>query len=278
MTEADDAARAESEHIERFLFEVYASTGFDFRDYAMASMRRRIESFMMSERVSSLPELSARGASDDECLRRFVLAVTVHSTTMFRDPGFYRAVRQCVVPLLHSYPYVRVWHAGCSTGEEAMSFAILLEEEGVYDRCRIYATDLSDTALERAKSGIFPLGSMREYTQNYLKSGGNQEFSQYYTAHHGHALFEPRLLRNVIFAQHNLVTDGSFNSFNLVLCRNVMIYFNRALQNRVHELLYESLDSFGVLALGDKESLRFSPKESRYEVLHERAKLYRRVR
>jgi chemotaxis protein methyltransferase CheR len=267
----------ESDELSHFLGELHTATGFDFRDYALASMRRRVASFMRAEGVERIAELRVRARTDRECMARFILSVTVHSTSMFRDPVFFRTLRESVIPILRSYPFIRIWHAGCSTGEEAYSLAILLEEEGISPRCRIYATDVSEAALARAKSGIFPLAAMREYTKSYLKTGGAQEFSKYYVAHDDHALFHPALAQNIVFAQHNLVTDGSFNSFQLVLCRNVMIYFNRDLQNRVHELLYSSLDSFGILALGDKESIRFTPREDSYEVLDQRAKLYRRV-
>jgi chemotaxis protein methyltransferase CheR len=196
---------------------------------------------------------------------------------MFRDPGFYRAFRQKVIPLLQTYPFTRIWHAGCSTGEEVYSLAILLYEEGLYDKCRIYATDLSEAVLQTAKQGLFPLGAMKEYTENYQKAEGKAAFSEYYTARYDHALFRPALRENIVFAPHNLVTDGSFNEFNVILCRNVMIYFNRALQDQVHGLFYKSLGRLGVLALGRKESLRFTPEEPHYQVLDEVERLYRKV-
>jgi chemotaxis protein methyltransferase CheR len=193
---------------------------------------------------------------------------------MFRDPHFYRAFRSKVIPFLRTYPFIRIWHAGCSTGEEVYSLAILLQEEGLYERCRLYATDMNEVVLKQAKAGVFSMGRMQDYTQNYLQAGGRRSFSEYYTAAYDHVVFHPFLKENVIFAQHNLVVDGSFNEFNVILCRNVMIYFNQALQARVHQLLYESLAKFGVLALGDKESLRFTPHESQYEVWERRTKLY----
>jgi chemotaxis protein methyltransferase CheR len=167
--------------------------------------------------------------------------------------------------------------AGCSTGEEVYSLAILLQEEQVYDRARIYATDINESVLERARSGVFPLDKMREYTQNYIKSGGTQAFSEYYLAKYDGAQFQRSLTENVVFAQHNLVSDHSFNEFNVIVCRNVMIYFDRTLQDRVHRLFFESLMTFGVLGLGHKESIRFSPHESDYEVLAPNEKLYRKI-
>jgi chemotaxis protein methyltransferase CheR len=181
------------------------------------------------------------------------------------------------VPLLRTYPFTRIWVAGCSTGEEVYSLAILLQEEGVYERTRIYATDINESVLDRARSGVFPLDKMREYTQNYIKAGGTHAFSEYYLAKYDGAQFQRPLTENVVFAQHNLVSDRSFNEFNVVVCRNVMIYFDRTLQNRVHELFYESLASFGVLGLGHKESISFSPHEESYEELDAREKLYRKI-
>jgi chemotaxis protein methyltransferase CheR len=193
--------------------------------------------------------------------------LTVNVTSMFRDPGFYRALRESVVPVLRTYPVVRIWHAGCSTGEEVYSLAILLREEGLYPRCRIYATDMNEKVLRQAQAGIVPLGTMRENTRNYIASGGRRPFAQWYTSTPEGAVLDPALRENVVFALHNLATDTSFNEFNLVLCRNVLIYFSRPLQDRVHRLLASSLVRFGFLALGSKETVRFTSEESRYEEL-----------
>jgi chemotaxis protein methyltransferase CheR len=179
--------------------------------------------------------------------------------------------------VLRTYPFVRIWHAGCSTGEEVYSMAILLEEEGLYARSRIYATDINEVVLQAAKSGIYPIDKMKEYTENYVRAGGTQAFSDYYTAKYDGAIFNSALTRNVVFSQHNLVTDRSFAEFHVILCRNVMIYFDRKLQDRVHSLFYESLVPFGYLGLGSKESLRFSKYETCYEQIDAREKLYRRV-
>ena len=196
---------------------------------------------------------------------------------MFRDPSFYVAFREHVVPLLRTYPFIRVWNAGCSTGEETYSLAILLEEEGLYDRSRIYATDFNSDVLGRARAGELPLDRMQEYTQNYQRAGGKSDFSAYYSVESGFARLDDRLSEHVVFAQHNLASDRSFNEFNVVLCRNVLIYFSRDLQRRVHRLFYDSLARFGVLGLGQKETLRFTDLEDRYEELDPLEKLYRRV-
>lgn len=280
---ADKAERTERTGLEAVEMElllegVYRRYGLDFRNYAYASLRRRVRGFAEDEQVSTVSGLLERVLHERACLERFVRALSVHVTAMFRDPTFYAAFRLKVVPLLRTYPFVRLWHAGCSTGEEVYSMAILLEEEGLYDRCRIYATDLSEPVLEQARSGVYTLAMMKEHTLNYQQAGGKRAFSDYYTVEFGHVRLRPSLRDHVVFAQHNLVSDGSFNEFNVILCRNVLIYFNRSLQQRVHGLLYESLGMFGVLGLGRKESLRFTPQEPSYAAIDERERLFRRVR
>ncbi|HMG94932.1 MAG TPA: CheR family methyltransferase, partial [Gemmatimonadaceae bacterium] len=183
-----------------------------------------------------------------------------------------------VVPLLRTYPFIRIWHAGCSTGEEVYSMAMLLREEGLYDRSRIYATDINEVVLKRAKAGIFPLERMQEYTDNYMRAGGKRSFSEYYTAKYGGALFDQSLTKNVVFSQHNLVTDRSFSEFNVILCRNVLIYFDKTLQSKVHSLFYDSLAMFGVLVLGSKETPRFMAHEECYEQIAAPQKIFRKVR
>jgi chemotaxis protein methyltransferase CheR len=254
---------------------VYRHYGYDFRDYSMASLRRRVRHLLRDEGLATVSGLQERVLHDPQCLQRLVVALSVNVTSMFRDPRFYKALREGVVPLLRTYPKVRIWHAGCATGEEAYSFAVILEEEGLYDRCHIYATDMNDAVLKRAAAGEVALRGMRENTANYLASGGRRAFASFYTAVGDRAILHPSLRRNIVFAQHNLVTDGSFNEFNVVFCRNVLIYFNRELQARVHRLFYQSLVRFGFLALGAKETVQFSPHQAAYEDLGER--IYRKV-
>jgi chemotaxis protein methyltransferase CheR len=256
---------------------VFRQYGFDFREYAPASLRRRVWRRVYAEGLSTISALQNRLLHDPACMERLLLDLSINVTSMFRDPGFYSAFRQKVVPMLRTYPFTRVWIAGCSTGEEVYSIAILLEEEGLYDRTRIYATDINEAVVERARAGVFPLDKMREYTQNYINAGGSRAFSEYYLAKYDGAQFQRSLVDNVVFAQHNLVSDRSFNEFNMIVCRNVMIYFDRALQERVHRLFYESLVTFGVLGLGHRESIRQSPHEDRYEELDPAEKLYRKV-
>jgi chemotaxis protein methyltransferase CheR len=263
--------------VDLLLEAVYRRYGFDFREYAPASLRRRLWRRVHAEGERSIAGLMERLLHDPPAMERLLLDLSINVTAMFRDPAFYVAFREKVVPLLRSYPFTRIWVAGCSTGEEVYSLAILLQEEGVYDRARIYATDINESVLERAKAGVFPLDKMKDYTQNYIRAGGRQAFSEYYVAAYDGAQFQRSLIENVVFAQHNLVSDRSFNEFQTILCRNVMIYFDRTLQNRVHRLFYESLATFGVLGLGHKETINFSPFESHYEELDVNERLYRKV-
>jgi chemotaxis protein methyltransferase CheR len=256
---------------------IYQYYGYDFRNYAVSSLKRRIHSFMRLQGIENISALQEHLLHNPTYLEKFLLSLTVNVTSMFRDPSFYLAFRKQVVPLLRTYPFIRIWHAGCSTGEEVYSMAILLQEENLYHRCRIYATDTNEKVLQNAKSGIFPLKMMQEYTQLYLRAGGKQSFSEYYTAAYDHAIFRASLRENVIFAQHNLAIDSSFNEFNVIFCRNVLIYFNQVLQKRVHTLFHNSLCSFGILGLGKQESLRFTSYEQYYEEIAKGEKLYRRL-
>jgi len=268
----------EALEIELLLEGIFRRYGFDFREYAPASLRRRLRRRMDGERVRTVSALQARVLHDPVVMERLLLDLSVNVTAMFRDPSFFLAFRSKVVPLLRTYPYTRVWVTGCSTGEEVYSLAILLAEEGLSERTRIYATDINQVVLDRARLGVFPLEKMREYTQNYIRSGGTRAFSEYYVARYDGALFARALVDNVVWAQHNLASDAGFNEFNVVSCRNVMIYFDKPLQEHVHTLFYESLAVFGVLALGQKESIRFSPHEGAFEELDESEKLFRKVR
>jgi chemotaxis protein methyltransferase CheR len=264
--------------IELLLEGIYRHYGFDFRSYAYASIRRRLWKRIEAEGLATVTALQERVLHDQDMMEKLLLDLSINVTAMFRDPRFYIAFREQVVPLLRTYPFIRIWHAGCSTGEEVYSVAILLEEEGLYERARIYATDINDVVVQRAKSGIFPLERMQEYTENYISAGGKRSFSEYYTAKYDGALFDPALLRNIVFSQHNLVTDRSFAEFTVILCRNVLIYFDRKLQNQVHRLFYDSLATLGILCLGSKESLKFSDFEQCYEAVSPTDKIYRKVR
>jgi chemotaxis protein methyltransferase CheR len=252
--------------------------GYDFRHYARASITRRIRRNMQEVGVNSVSALQHRLLHDPAAAMGFVASISVHTTSMFRDPEVYRVLRHDIIPLLRTYPFVRIWHAGCSSGEEVYSLAILLEEHGLYDRCRIYATDISDVMLERARQGIFPVRAMQEYTRAYLRAGGTADFSSYYTADHEHAVIRKALRRQLVFSQHNLVSDWVFNEFHLILCRNVLLYFDDTLRQRAHDLFDASLSRFGVLVLGKKESLRFTQHAEQYRELVEGSRIYRRLR
>ena len=264
--------------LELLLEGIYRRYGFDFREYAPASLRRRVRRRMHGEHVGSISALQELVLHDPAVMERLLLDLSINVTAMFRDPSFFLSLRENVVPLLRTYPFTRIWVAGCSSGEEVYSLAILLDEEGLAERVRIYATDINEAVLEQARLGVFPLDKMREYTQNYIRAGGTQAFSEYYVARYDGAQFSRSLVENVVFAQHNLASDAAFNEFHVIVCRNVMIYFDKSLQEHVHGLFHESLARLGVLALGQKETIRFSPHEESYEVLDAAEKLYRKVR
>ena len=257
---------------------VFRHYGFDFRSYAFSSVKRRLWKRIHAEGLKTISQLQDRVLHDPDALERLLLDLSINTTAMFRDPTFYLRFREKVIPVLRTYPFVRLWHAGCSTGEEVYSMAILLQEEGLYERCRIYATDINEAVLQKAKSGIFPLSTMQENTSNYIAAGGTGTFSDYYTARYDYAIFRPALRDHVVFAQHNLVTDSSFNHFNVIFCRNVLIYFNNALQDRVQQLFLQSLEMFGILGLGKKESVKYTGVADRYEEVDAEERLYRRVR
>ncbi|MGE5519428.1 MAG: CheR family methyltransferase [Candidatus Dadabacteria bacterium] len=246
------------------LFEVY---GYDFTNYSKASLKRRIDRLFVLDKFPSFAEFRFRIKSDEAYLKRFVEEITVNVTEMFRDPSFYKVIRTEVLKILATYPLIRIWHAGCSTGEEVYSMAILLQEANLLHKSLLYATDLNPDVLDRARAGIFPLAFMKQYSENYILSGGLHDFSSYYTAKYDRVIFDAKLSKKMIFATHNLVCDRSFNHFQLILCRNVMIYFDRPLQDKVLKLFDDSLDPLGFIGLGAKETLRYSPVANNYSQL-----------
>jgi chemotaxis protein methyltransferase CheR len=280
-SDSDAVAAPEREleqlEIELLLEAVYRRYGLDFRQYAQASLKRRLYRRLHAEGLLTLSQLQDKLLHDPPAMERLLVDLSINVTSMFRDPSFYVAFREKVVPALHTYPFTRIWCAGCSSGEEVYSLAIVLQEEGLYDHTRIYATDLNEHVLQRAREGVFPLDRMKQYTQNYIRGGGKRDFSQYYTAAYDSVVFARSLTENVVFAQHNLAMDRSFNDFNAILCRNVMIYFDKALQDHVHSLFYESLETFGILALGHKESINFTRFADRYEAIDLDERIYRKI-
>jgi len=257
---------------------IYKQYGYDFRDYSFASMKRRIKKSVEEEGLKTIAGFLEKVLHDTSCMTRFLDTVSINVTAMFRDPEFFMAFRNRVIPELKKYPFIRIWHAGCSTGEEVYSMAILLKEEGLIEKTRIYATDMNDRVLKEAKEGIFPLKRMQEYTNNYLAAGGTSSFSTYYISKHNSVIINNEIKNKIVWAQHNLVTDGSFNEFDIIICRNVMIYFNEELQNHVHKLFYESLAIPGFLVVGSKENLRFSPHEKCYMDVDLKWKIYRKTK
>lgn len=255
------------------LLELY---GYDFTNYSKASIKRRINRLFVLDKFPSFAEFRFHLRHEANYNKRFVEQITVNVTEMFRDPLFYKALREQVFPHLGTYPFIRIWLAGCSTGEEAYSVAIVLKELNLFNKSLLYATDINPEVLEKAEKGIFPLSQMKQYSENYILSGGKQEFSSYYSANYNLAKFDESLKSKMIFSTHNLVSDHSFNQFQLILCRNVLIYFDKDLQAKVFNLFDESLENLGFLALGTKETLRFSSIASNFKQLNSE-KIWRKV-
>lgn len=267
-----------NEALHELLTILHNTYGYNFSDYSRASLMRRVKRFMQEAKVKSFYDLKYYLTNDKSVFEYFLQSLTVNVTEMFRDPEFYRAIREKVIPVLASYPIIKIWHAGCSSGEEVFSMAILLHEAGLLKRSKIYATDINPMNIEKAKKGILPLGVIKDYVGSYVKAGGQHDFATYYTARYDNAIISKELRENIVFSQHNLVTDQVFNEFQLICCRNVMIYFNKNLQNRVIHLFYESLSNFGYLALGIKESLLFTDIRNKFEEVSRHEKIFRRIR
>lgn len=267
----------DNEELTHFLASLEKKYGYDFKNYSKTSFKRRITKYLTEHHYSSFAMLAKDLLFHEEVFVDFLNNITVNVTEMFRDPWFFKKLREQILPQLASYPFIKIWHAGCSTGEEVYSTAIILKELGLLDRTRIYATDINYNVIQRAKEGFIPLSAMKDYTQNYIQSGGKAEFSNYYKAGLQHAVLDEQLRKTVTFSFHNLVTDQSFNEFHLILCRNVLIYFDRDLQNNVIKLFTESLHTLGFLALGTKETISFTDSAANFEVVDKETKIYRRI-
>lgn len=255
------------EQVEILLSDVLEHYGYDFTGYSRASLKRRLLRLFGLDKHVSFAEFRFKIVDDPTYFKRFVEQITVNVTEMFRDPAFYKTLRTKVLPQIGTYPFIRIWLAGCSTGEEAYSIAILLKELNLLHKALIYATDINPTVLEKAGQAMFPLSHMKQYSENYIASGGQNEFSSYYSANYSLAKFDEELKSKIIFSTHNLVSDHSFNEFQLILCRNVLIYFDRGLQFEVLQLFDNSLEKLGYLALGTKETIDFSPIVKKYKRL-----------
>jgi len=257
--------------------ELFDKYGYDFTNYARASLKRRLQRLLVVDRFPSFAEFIYKVKNDVDYLSHVVQELTVNVTEMFRDPSVFQTLRKHVLPVLATHPIIRVWHAGCSTGEEVYSMAILLEEANLLHKSLLYATDINASVIENIKKGIFPMSQMKEYSENYISSGGKKDFSAYYTAKYDWAKFDEKFNSRMIVATHNLVSDRSFNEFQLIFCRNVLIYFDKALQDKVLTLFDESLEKLGWLVLGSKENLRFSPIAKKYTQLENTEKIWRKV-
>lgn len=264
------------QEIEVLINDVFEYYGMDFSGYSQASFRRRVNRLIQLDGFENFSEFLSKVRSDPDYFKHMVEEITVNVTEMFRDPLFYKVLRTEILPILATKPFIRLWHAGCSTGEEVFSMAILLKEANLLHKSLIYATDLNAVVLDTAKKGIFPLQMMKQYSENYMASGGEKDFSHYYTANYGLAKFSEELLEKMVFSQHNLISDTSFNEFDLILCRNVLIYFDNELQERALRLFDDSLSKLGYLALGTKETIKFSHLKSRFQQL-DKEKIWRKI-
>lgn len=269
---------SETIETELLLEAIFRKYGYDFRNYSRASLKRRISNILTSSKMENLAAMQHKILYDKKFFDSVLLDLTVNVTEMFRDPTFYRALREKVIPVLRTYPFIKIWHAGCATGEEVYSMAILLHEEGLLSKTVLYATDIDDKVLKIAREGIYPLNRIKEYTQNYQKADGSGYFSDYYTAKFEAAIMDSSLKKNIVFSQHNLVTDGIFGEMNLVICRNVLIYFDRDLQNRVLQLFHDSLTRKGILCLGSKETIKFSTVKDLFTEYDGKEKIYKRIK
>jgi chemotaxis protein methyltransferase CheR len=266
----------QEEEMAGLLEAIFHKYGHDYRQYSRAHVKRRIGNHMIHGGYRSVGELLDGIMADQSKAAALLQELSITVTEMFRDPEFYRTLREKVVPLLRTWSHIRVWHAGCSTGEEVYSMAILLKEEGLYDRTRIYATDLNRVALEKAQEGIYPIAAVREYARNYQRTSPKGEFTDYCIANYGSAIMDRSLKKNIIWAEHNLVTDSDFAEVQMILCRNVMIYFDRELQQRVHRMFHHSLVNGGILCLGAKESIEHTEIRHNYSVVDRRSRIYRK--
>jgi chemotaxis protein methyltransferase CheR len=260
--------------VDLLLEALFRRYGYDFRSYARASVDRRIRQFLSARELTHISELIPLVLQDEDLFSELAQRFSIAVTEMFRDPFVYRAVREKVVPMLKTFPFVKIWHAGCATGEEVYSLAIVLSEQGLAERSTIFGTDFNDDALEQARRGIYPVERMKEYTRNYQEAGGERSFSEYYHARYDSAAIDVSLKERITFANHNLTADNVFGEMHLVFCRNVLIYFDKELQNRALRLFTESLVRGGFLCLGTKEDLQFSEVASEFEIVDKRARIY----
>lgn len=265
-----------SEDIEILLIleAIHLKSGYDFRGYAKNSLKRRLLRRLKLSGLENISAMQHKLLNDNHFLDLLLQDFSINVTRMFRDASFFISIRDQIMAKLAHRPFIKIWHAGCSTGEEVYSTAIILKELDLYNKCRIYATDSNIDVIEKAKKGIYTIEKIREFTTNYQKAGGTESFSDYYTASYGMAIIKSHLKENIVFADHNLVTDHTFGEMDLIMCRNVLIYFTRELQNRVISLFLESLKPDGFLCLGAKETIRFSKYANRFKTFNKKERIF----
>lgn len=262
--------------IQLLLEAIFLRYGYDFRNYSKAHIKRRILHRLGMSMLSSVTQLQDRILRERAFFVEFLDDLSINVTEMFRDPEFYKSLRENIIPKLRTYAYFKIWHAGCSTGEEVFSLSILLKEEGLLDRCQVYATDFNRNVLETAREGVYQKSDIEQYEMNYRLSGGSKKLSDYYKSRYGSVIFDKELSSKIVFADHNLVTDNVFADVNLILCRNVLIYFEKELQDKVIGLFYDSLIPSGILCLGTKESIKFSRHGNLFEIVDEKQRIYKK--
>jgi len=263
--------------LELLLQAIFIKYGYDFRDYAKASIKRRILRRLKMSELGTISEMQHRILNDKKFFEKLLLDLSINVTEMFRDPSFFRVFRQKIIPEIKNLPFIKIWHAGCATGEEVYSMAILLEEEGLYNQTQIYATDFNEKVLKKAKEGIYPVDKIKAYTRNYQSADGSGSFADFYTARYGFVVMSKSLQRNIVFADHNLVTDGPFGEMTIIICRNVLIYFNNKLQNKAVRLFRNSLQDGGFLCVGPKETIRFAEDSDYFEEADVSEKIYKKT-
>lgn len=276
MTKFDDLLDKEEFEVSLVLKTLLYRSDFDYRDYSMSHIKRRLNHRLAIEGLNHYVDLIPEILYNDELLSRLLADLSINVTEMFRDPTFFKTLKEVVYPYIHTYPFVKIWHAGCSSGQEVYSNAILLKEADLYHKSQLYATDFNYDILDAAKNAIYPVDYIKKYTTNYQLAGGENSFSEYYNADYDSAIISPELKDNILFSFHNLVTDGVFGEMHIIMCRNVLIYFNKELQNRVLKLFYDSLIPGGFLCLGSKESIRYSDVDGMFEVVSSDEKIFRK--
>ncbi len=275
-TKKDTTKESQNIEIDLILEAIYQMHGYDFRNYGRAHIKRRLLHRLQLSKLSSISEMQHKILYDESFFNLILKDFSINVTEMFRDPSFYKRLRDEIIPILKTYPFIKIWHAGCSSGEEVYSMAILLMEEGLYDRTQIYATDFNHQILMKAKEGIYPINKIKEFTLNYQKAGGTRSFSDYYMAKYESVIFNNDLKKNIVFAEHNLVNDSAFAEIHLLMCRNVLIYFNKDLQNQVIKLFTSSILPGGYLCLGTKETIQFTDSIQNYDIIFDNEKIFKK--